>query len=296
MYTLSLFVWQITVEGNYSYSDEELLDYVEELGITHGVRKDKIDGESLEKAIRNKYFDITWVSAELSGTRLVLHIKENFDQINSEGSTHSGGMSGESYDVISKENGIIAKMVTRRGTAMVNVGDVIKPGDILIKGQYDIINDAGEIVETKTTNGDGTIYIYARYEYYSELPINYKEKRYYNEYNNYTFALGNLIFDLSFKGEDKEFEDKIYDVTQLKITENYYLPIYLYKNNHKQYELVEQTYTKKECEEIMNERFQYFFENLTEKSIQMVENNVKIEFNGNVCIAKGDIVVLKEIE
>ena len=55
-------------------------------------------------------------------------------------------------------------------------------------------------------------------------------------------------------------------------------------------------YSKEDCERIMNERFQYFFENLSEKSIQIVENNVTIEFNDNMCISKGDIVVLKEIE
>lgn len=46
----------------------------------------------------------------------------------------------------------------------------------------------------------------------------------------------------------------------------------------------------------MNERFQYFLENLSEKSIQIVENNVKIEFNENVCIANGNIVVLQQLE
>lgn len=47
---------------------------------------------------------------------------------------------------------------------------------------------------------------------------------------------------------------------------------------------------------ILNERFSYFLNNLSEKSIQIVENNVKIEFNENEAFARGNIVVLEELD
>ena len=296
MYVLSLYIWQIDVVGNYTYSEEEILDFINELGVKHGIKKDKIVGEELEKAIRNKYFDITWVSAELTGTRLILHIKENFNEIKTEEDNKSSGLISDSYDVLSHEKGIIASIVVRRGTAMVKVGDVINPNDVLIKGEYDIVNDSGEVIEKKTTKGDGTIYIYARYEFNSELLMDYKAKEYVNVKNNYTLAIDRLIFDFSFLGSNNENVDKILEVSQLKLTENYYLPIYVYNNKYLEYELVDKRYSEDECRAIMNERFDYFFENLSEKSIQIIENNVTIEFKDNKCIASGDIVVLKEIE
>lgn len=111
LFVLSLFVWKITVEGNYTYSDEEILDFLNEQGITHGMYAESVDGEKIEREIRNKYFDITWVSVELKGTKLIVHIKENFNVEKHKESNQ--------WDIMATEDGIVDNIVTRSGTALV---------------------------------------------------------------------------------------------------------------------------------------------------------------------------------
>ena len=79
LYVLSLFIWNIHVEGNYSLSDEVILDYLSSEGILHGMAKRDVHGEEIEAKLREHFQEITWTSAEVKGTRLIIHVQENED-------------------------------------------------------------------------------------------------------------------------------------------------------------------------------------------------------------------------
>lgn len=149
MYCLSLFVWQITVEGNYFHSDEEIIDFLEDNHIYHGINKKKVESYELEKNIRNNFDDITWVSVELTGTRLIVHIKENFN-------VEKDNQNLKIKDLLSPYNGIIYSIVTRSGTPAV-----------------------------KEVAADGTIYMYVIYDYYDELKTSINRKEYKASNNFY---------------------------------------------------------------------------------------------------------------
>ena len=76
---VSLFIWNIHIEGNESLSTQVVLSYLQEEGITHGMLKRQIHGEELEKKLREHFTEVTWTSAEVKGTRLIVHMKENED-------------------------------------------------------------------------------------------------------------------------------------------------------------------------------------------------------------------------
>ena len=80
IYVLSLFIWNIHFEGNVSQSNGELLAYLDEIGISHGIRKSEIVCENIETKLRSRYPNILWVSAEMRGTRIIIQIKENTDE------------------------------------------------------------------------------------------------------------------------------------------------------------------------------------------------------------------------
>ena len=79
VYVLSLFVWQIEINGNHARTTDVLLSFLEENEITHGMPKGKINCEEIETMLRAKYNDIIWTSVKLRGTRLVIDIQENTD-------------------------------------------------------------------------------------------------------------------------------------------------------------------------------------------------------------------------
>ena len=75
LYVLSLFIWNIHVEGNYSLSDEVILAWLESTGIVHGMAKRNVHGEEIEAGLREHFPEITWTSAEVKGTRLIIHVR-----------------------------------------------------------------------------------------------------------------------------------------------------------------------------------------------------------------------------
>ena len=77
LYSCSLYVWDISFTGNYRYTHSSLCKYLAGQGVYSGMQIRSVDCDSIETALRNDYPDITWVSAEISGTRLIVHIKEN---------------------------------------------------------------------------------------------------------------------------------------------------------------------------------------------------------------------------
>ena len=77
LYVMSLFVWDIDFAGNMRYTDSYLLQFVKNEGYKPGMNFKCVACDRLEKRLRNEFDDITWVSARLEGTRLVVEIEEN---------------------------------------------------------------------------------------------------------------------------------------------------------------------------------------------------------------------------
>ena len=81
----------------------------------------------------------------------------------------------------------------------------------------------------------------------------------------------------------------------LKLTENFYLPVTLGTISYEEYETYMENYTTEEARLLAETDLNEFLENLIEKGVQIVENNVKIEVSGNLCRASGTIAALEEI-
>lgn len=289
LYVLSLFIWEISLEGNYSYTENEIVKYLEECGIKHGALSNKIDCEEIEKKIRNTYFDITWVSAEISGTRLIIHIKENFDNYIVEEEK-------EPYDLISSKDGEVVSIITRAGTPLITVGSMIKKDDVLVTGSVDILNDSKEVIRTEYVNADADIYAKTVYQYNDEFSLIYKEKQYTErEKHSYYFYLSDKILCFKFGKVKYDNYDTITNDIQIRITKNFYLPIYYGKSKYKEYIEIDKEYTKEEAIALANKNYQLYLEKLVEKGIQILEKDVKIEFNGGNCIATGPITVIEKM-
>ena len=91
-----------------------------------GEYKGKIDCDEIEKKIRNKYSDITWVCAEIKGTNLIIHVNENYNRTIKE-------QENSPYNIIANCDAQIDSIITRTGVGNVKKGDKVKKGDILLK-------------------------------------------------------------------------------------------------------------------------------------------------------------------
>ncbi len=289
IYIMSLFVWDISLDGGYSYTDMEITKYLKSIGVYEGIKKEKINCEDIEAKIRNKYYDITWVSAELTGTRLIIHIKENFDETNVQ------TVSSSPSDIISTSDGEIVSIITRTGTPLVKVGDVVKKGDILVSGVVEILDDSKEVKTTEYVASDADIYAKVEYKYNHSFDLCYEEKEYTGESKNGRYI---QVFDYRlgmhyFKKYDNY--DVIKDEKQLYIFDSLYLPIYYGKESIKEYNVVNKEYSEKEAISIAENKLEKFFAKIQEKGIQIISNNVKIDVGNGVCISSGTITMIKPV-
>ena len=71
----SLFIWDIECYGNYRITEDMMETFLHENNIHVGIKKNELDIELLEKKMRRQFQEITWASAKLEGTKLLIHIK-----------------------------------------------------------------------------------------------------------------------------------------------------------------------------------------------------------------------------
>ena len=74
---MSGFIWAIEVNGNYYVTTDVFQDFLKENEIQTGMKKKNVDIEKLEEAIRTHFDIVTWTSAQIDGTRLLIQVKEN---------------------------------------------------------------------------------------------------------------------------------------------------------------------------------------------------------------------------
>ena len=124
LYTLSQFIWNIHVEGNYANSTQTILNSLDAAGIHHGSWKKRVDCSQTASYLREQFPNLTWVSAKIEGTQLVLAVKENVDGYVIE------EKADDPQNLVAKKEGTVVRIITRNGIPQVLPGDTCQAGDI----------------------------------------------------------------------------------------------------------------------------------------------------------------------
>lgn len=290
IYILSLFVWNIHIEGNETITDKTLLEYLETTNVRHGMPKRKLNCERIVKDIRKRFDDIIWVSVSIQGTRLMIQVKENSDTVKEiEDKEHAS-------DIVASKKGTIISMITRKGMPQVRQGDTVKKGQLLVSGSVEVKNDAEEVINYHYQNSDADILAETKIKYKEEIPFAYKEKEYTGAKKRSIFLrIGDVYFTL---GRSKNTYKKSEIATaekQLKLNEHFYLPIVYGTRMIREYKMKEKTYTKGEVQRVLSEHFQIYCEKLQDEKKQIIENDVKIYMGKESAVAKGVLKVYEDI-
>lgn len=284
LYVMSLFIWDISFDGNYRYTDEVLTRYFKEQDIRYGMFRKAISCDDIEAGIRNQFPEITWVSARVSGTRLLVKIKEN--------EVLSGIPEKEDFpcDLVAARAGTITGMIVRQGVPQVKIGDTVEAGQLLVSSGVPITNDAEELVRTEYVHAEADIHAETKYQYTKRIPnlhpvktkTGKTKKGYYLKLMDY-----NMTFLMPSKRDS--LWQYVMEEQQLKIFENFYLPFYLGRINGEEYVTYERYYTEEEKNQLAEQVQTQYLENLMEKGVQIIENNVKILGDESVLTIEGDV-------
>ncbi|WFR59974.1 sporulation protein YqfD [Anaerocolumna sp. AGMB13025] len=290
LYILSLYIWDISVLGGHSYTQEAMLKFLKNNRIYIGLQKKNIDCQEIEELIRGTYNDIGWVSAEIKGTRLIIKITETNMPAPAVTAT-------KNCHIAASKDCIITHIITRTGTPKVKVGSVVKKGDILVSGVVDIIGDNDILLAKKPVIADADVIGKTFYDYKDKIPINYTQKLYTGRSKK--GYLGSLLlkkFNLYKPRIPYAKYDIIVNEFMLHLSDNFYLPIGYSVIQYPEYEEIKKKYTKEEVTALANEKLKRFLEELKKKDVLIVENNVKIAIENNTCIASGKIIVQESVK
>ena len=274
---MSRYIWNIKIEGNYTLTDDVLLDYLEEKDVRVSMKKSGLALEELEKALREDYDVITWTSVQLKGTTLMIYIKENemptYDQTGQQNKT-------EGMDLIATKAGVVSYIITRSGVPQVSLGDTVQVGDVLVSGAVPVYNDDTTVRKYQYVESDADIKLRYTESVSVKRDILYEEKMYSGEQKK-MLLLGINDKEWSIKWGRITYEN--YDVSgekkQVRLLDHLYLPFFYGTKTAQEYEMIRQKHTEDEMNAIMQGEWDKIISTLEEKGVQITEKNVTIKKN-----------------
>lgn len=318
IYILSLFVWQIDIDGNCKYTDALILQALAKMDVKTGCRKSEIDLPKIEEELRIMYNEITWVSASIAGTKLQIELREGDLKISgSSGGGQTGNVkrvenrennpktqNGESEtdlpaNLVADEDAIITNLVVRRGTVAVRYGDEVKKGDVLIEGKVYIYNEDETLkkVDYLTAEGD----VFGKYQELYEK--HYQRKHEVRSYTGKNYReLGVAIVGKSFclpvweNILKKQLEENTLSEVwswkkQFRLTPTFYLPFALEYTEYVPYENVVEEYTDEVIKKMAEEELQKYLNELEKKGVQIISNSVTISLDADGGHVKGTLIL-----
>lgn len=281
----SHFIWNIDVEGNYSYTSTQIMRFLNKMDVKEGMRKNRINSDEIEKEIRRKYNDISWVCAEVKGTNLIVHIKENYI-------TEISVKEDKPYDLIANRDCTIKSILVRKGKGVVKAGDKVKKGDVLISGIVDVFNESGEKIFTKLCNADGDVVGLTTLSYNDKISDTYFVKNIKHKRTYYAPLVAGYTWNI--KNNDKN-ETVVKSERNFKTFGNFYLPFGMEKYVVTKFEKEKRNYTKEEAKKKLYDRFNYKMSILEQKGYKILEKNVKIDKEKNHYVFSGTIKCLEPL-
>ena len=290
IYLSSFYVWDISFDGNHRFTDEMLLHFMDTIPVQCGMRKKEISCGDLEKQIRNAVPEIGWVSAELTGTRLTVHVREN-------GILKAETGSDAPCELTAGSDGTVTKIIVRNGIVRVKAGDEVKTGDVLVSGKLPIYDDSETLVKTNLVHADAEVYAETTRTVTWKIPV-VEEIR---------AGTGKKRMGVFFKFLDTEFCFLMPDLkkesswelfmeeSQLRFSKNFYLPVYGGILTAREYIPYEKVLTKSEVSDSADRYLNEYMQNLTEKGIQILGSDVKIERSESHWKIHGTLTVVEDI-
>ena len=122
----TLFVWRVEISGNEKLTKGYLKETLLSHGVGEGVKISDIDERAISAQMVSLCPEVAWAAINVRGTTVTLEVREtNFSE---KDETTLPDI------LVAKKSGIIREIEVYSGKAAVDVGTVVKAGDLLISG------------------------------------------------------------------------------------------------------------------------------------------------------------------
>lgn len=285
----SRYIWAVEVEGNFTVTRDVLMDYMEEAQVHVGMKKKELELEELEKGIRREFEQITWISAKIQGTKLVIQLKEN-DLWEAEGEQKE--KEDQPADLVAEADGKLISILVRAGVPQVSTGQEIKKGEVLVSGSIPVYQEDGTVLKYRLCRADADVVLEHTRVYRIPLKACYEEKAYTGRESRHSYIRyqdkGWLL-----PGKKQKFlsSDSVRKEKQLQLLPDLYLPVYFGQICAREYYMEERKYTKEEAKNILQEKYQKILDEFIKKRVQIIAKDVKIETNDSGFVLQAEFVL-----
>ena len=163
-WVMSLYIWDIRVEGNDTVQQMVILRALEDVGIGIGAFGPGIDPERIRNEVLLQLPDVAWITVNVNGSRATVIVRERVHPPNRV-------PEGEPTAVYATQSGVIDQMVIWGGIPLVEVGDTVEMGQDLVTGRFESLARGTHFVRAEAR-------IYARtwYSLSMSMPLDVIEK------------------------------------------------------------------------------------------------------------------------
>lgn len=161
MMVMSKFIWVVEIHPSDDIDIQKVEATLYQAGLKPGVSRSSLDTEILERKIMLTAPEISWISINLTGSvaEVEISVTDNppeMQQINRE----------DTSVLIASKAGQVIRNEVYSGTAMVNNGDVVEKGQLLVNSNFE--SDLGEIIQTSAS---GKVFAMVRDTMQVEVPF-----------------------------------------------------------------------------------------------------------------------------
>jgi similar to stage IV sporulation protein len=163
IYWLSSYIWGIQISTEKNIAPYEIREELNNIGIIPGTYKKNINVYTIEEKLKNYNPNIMWVRVRVEGSVLKVSVSEREALPNTT-------KDNSTCNIVAKKDGVITRIYTKAGTAVVKSGDIVKKGQVLIIGEQ------GNEGNTYKVHASGEVIAKTYYEETREVPLTYTKK------------------------------------------------------------------------------------------------------------------------
>ncbi len=233
---MSLFIWDISIEGNEDVSKKDILAFLEKYNIKQGTLKSRVDLREVEQDIIIEIEELVWASFRFQGTSLDIQVSERQKEPE---------VAQEAVDLVAAKDGVILDILVLAGEAVVEPGDTVQKGDLLISGTItppELEEEEAEYQERHQqvieVQARGVVEAMVWYEAYVDQPLYITESRRTGRQGRTAYlSVSDREF---FLGGTRDVPYNNYEVEIIKRTikwRNLHLPVELITKSYREIEL-----------------------------------------------------------
>lgn len=130
LYVLSIYIWEIDLTGDVPENTAEIEEVIEDLGLSRGCIKSNLDIPYLEQNIMIRVPSLSWVSINIKGSLAEVSLKQRKSPPIIVPKT-------QPCNIKSNSDAQIIRMEVYNGTPIVNDGDAVVEGQLLVSGIFE---------------------------------------------------------------------------------------------------------------------------------------------------------------